>query len=187
MNRDKRLIGIVSLGDIATGPRSHLAGKALRGVVQEGGRHPGISKAEGSDRQTARSAEGRARSRPRSAARDSCERRQAFLTSGSSGSVVPAADTLLRNTIRIVLMLNPVGRTRHDNGSLPYLRLDSLDQILDGFSIVCRSDAAAIVAACRFEERAAAVEVWEHARRVASTPQAGLPPRIPRPTASRRR
>ena len=41
MNRDKRLIGIVSLGDIATGPRSHLAGKALRGVVQEGGQHTG--------------------------------------------------------------------------------------------------------------------------------------------------
>ena len=39
MNRDKRLIGIVSLGDIATGPRSHLAGKALRGVVQESGQH----------------------------------------------------------------------------------------------------------------------------------------------------
>jgi hypothetical protein len=45
--------------------------------------------------------------------------------------------------------------------------LDSLDQIVDGYSVVCRSDAAAIVAACRFEERAAAVEVWEHARRVA--------------------
>jgi CBS domain-containing protein len=41
MNRDKRLIGIVSLGDIATGPRSHLAGKALRGVAQEGGQHTG--------------------------------------------------------------------------------------------------------------------------------------------------
>ena len=41
MNRHKRLIGIVSLGDIATGPRSHLAGKALRGVVQEGGQHSG--------------------------------------------------------------------------------------------------------------------------------------------------
>jgi len=41
MNRDKRLIGIVSLGDIATGPRSHLAGKALRGVVREGGQHTG--------------------------------------------------------------------------------------------------------------------------------------------------
>ena len=41
MNRDKRLIGIVSLGDIATGSRSHLAGKALRGVVREGGQHTG--------------------------------------------------------------------------------------------------------------------------------------------------
>jgi CBS domain-containing protein len=41
MNRDKRLIGIVSLGDIATGSRSHLAGKALRGVAQEGGQHTG--------------------------------------------------------------------------------------------------------------------------------------------------
>jgi CBS domain-containing protein len=41
MNRDKRLIGIVSLGDIATGQRSHLAGKALRGVAQKGGQHTG--------------------------------------------------------------------------------------------------------------------------------------------------
>ena len=41
MNRDKRLIGIVSLGDIASGTRSHLAGTALRGVAQEGGQHTG--------------------------------------------------------------------------------------------------------------------------------------------------
>jgi CBS domain-containing protein len=41
MNRDKRLIGIVSLGDIARGTRSHLAGTALRGVAQEGGQHTG--------------------------------------------------------------------------------------------------------------------------------------------------
>jgi CBS domain-containing protein len=41
MNRDKRLIGIVSLGDIATGQRSHLAGKALRGVAQKGGQNTG--------------------------------------------------------------------------------------------------------------------------------------------------
>jgi hypothetical protein len=48
MNRDKRLIGIVSLGDIATGPRSHLAGKALRGLAQEGGQHTGNLKNRGS-------------------------------------------------------------------------------------------------------------------------------------------
>jgi CBS domain-containing protein len=41
MNRNKRLIGIVSLGDIARGTRSHLAGTALRGVAQEGGQHTG--------------------------------------------------------------------------------------------------------------------------------------------------
>jgi CBS-domain-containing membrane protein len=44
MNRDKRLIGIVSLGDIATGPRSQLAGKALRGVTQEDDQHTGTFK-----------------------------------------------------------------------------------------------------------------------------------------------
>ena len=43
--------------------------------------------------------------------------------------------------------------------------LDSVDQILDGISVVCRSDAAAIVAACQLEERAAAVEVWARAPR----------------------
>jgi CBS domain-containing protein len=41
MNRDKRLIGIVSLGDIAREPRPQLAGKALRGVAREGGQHTG--------------------------------------------------------------------------------------------------------------------------------------------------
>jgi CBS domain-containing protein len=46
MNRDKRLIGIVSLGDIATGSRSHLAGKALRGVAREDGQHTGNVKRE---------------------------------------------------------------------------------------------------------------------------------------------
>jgi hypothetical protein len=45
--------------------------------------------------------------------------------------------------------------------------LDSVDRILDGYSVLCRSDAAAIVAACQLEERAAAVEVWDRARRVA--------------------
>ena len=34
--------------------------------------------------------------------------------------------------------------------------LNSVDQILDNSSVVCRSDAAAIVAACQLEEHAAA-------------------------------
>jgi hypothetical protein len=45
--------------------------------------------------------------------------------------------------------------------------LDTADHILDRYSVMCRSDAAAIVAACKPGERVAAVEVWESARRVA--------------------
>ena len=45
--------------------------------------------------------------------------------------------------------------------------LDSAEHVLDRCSIVCRSDAAAIAAARKPGERAAAVEVWESARRVA--------------------
>jgi hypothetical protein len=45
--------------------------------------------------------------------------------------------------------------------------LDSLDQIVDGYSVVCRSDAAAIVAACQLEECAAAVEVWARSHCIA--------------------
>ncbi len=40
LNRDKRLVGIVSLGDLATEVRSsRLAGRALAGVAQAGGQH----------------------------------------------------------------------------------------------------------------------------------------------------
>jgi hypothetical protein len=45
--------------------------------------------------------------------------------------------------------------------------LDSVDQILDEYSVVCRSDVAAIVAVCQLEERAAAVEVWARAHCIA--------------------
>jgi CBS domain-containing protein len=37
MNRGKRLVGIISLGDIATRERPHTAGLALRGISQAGG------------------------------------------------------------------------------------------------------------------------------------------------------
>jgi CBS domain-containing protein len=39
MNRQKRLVGVVSLGDIAKGRRPELAGSALRGIAREGGQH----------------------------------------------------------------------------------------------------------------------------------------------------
>jgi CBS domain-containing protein len=40
LNRDKRLVGVVSMGDLATeGQTPRLAGRALAGVAQEGGRH----------------------------------------------------------------------------------------------------------------------------------------------------
>jgi hypothetical protein len=45
-------------------------------------------------------------------------------------------------------------------------QLDTADHILAGHSIVCRSDAEAMDAACRFAEQAIAIEVWESARRV---------------------
>ena len=45
-------------------------------------------------------------------------------------------------------------------------QLDTAGHILAGHSIVCRSDAEAMGAACRFAEQAVAVEVWESARRV---------------------
>jgi hypothetical protein len=86
-----------------------------------------------------------------------------------SGSVgLPAADALLWTTpIRDRLTLNTGGGPAMIMMHYRIYELDSLDQILDGYSIVCRSDAAVIVAACQIEERAVAVEVWEHARRVA--------------------
>ena len=39
MNRDKRLVGILSLGDIALSPAKKPAAEALRGVSQQGGPH----------------------------------------------------------------------------------------------------------------------------------------------------
>jgi len=39
LNRDKRLVGIVSLGDIATNSGDSLAGEALSGISQRGGEH----------------------------------------------------------------------------------------------------------------------------------------------------
>jgi len=46
--------------------------------------------------------------------------------------------------------------------------LDSDDRVVDGYSIMCRSDAAALPMASKgAENRAAAVEVWENTRHVA--------------------
>jgi CBS domain-containing protein len=39
MNRDKRLVGIVSLGDIAVSERGQSAGTALSGISEPGGQH----------------------------------------------------------------------------------------------------------------------------------------------------
>jgi CBS domain-containing protein len=39
LNRDKRLVGIVSIGDIATHRGEKLAGQALGGIAQPGGDH----------------------------------------------------------------------------------------------------------------------------------------------------
>lgn len=39
LNRDKRLVGIVSLGDIAASEDYDVSGDALRGVSQKGGQH----------------------------------------------------------------------------------------------------------------------------------------------------
>lgn len=45
--------------------------------------------------------------------------------------------------------------------------LDHADHIVDGYSVVCRSDTAALaVASNGAENRAAAVEVWESRRHV---------------------
>ena len=41
MNREKRLVGVVSLGDIATARHSPLAGRALSGIARQGGQHTG--------------------------------------------------------------------------------------------------------------------------------------------------
>jgi CBS domain-containing protein len=39
MNRQKRLVGVVSIGDIAKGPRPGMAARALQGIAREGGQH----------------------------------------------------------------------------------------------------------------------------------------------------
>ena len=39
LNRDKRLVGILSLGDIATSRDGNAAGAALRGISRSGGQH----------------------------------------------------------------------------------------------------------------------------------------------------
>jgi hypothetical protein len=46
--------------------------------------------------------------------------------------------------------------------------LDHTDRIMDGYSVMCRSDTAALAMASNgAENRAAAVEVWESERHVA--------------------
>jgi hypothetical protein len=46
--------------------------------------------------------------------------------------------------------------------------LDAADRVVDGYSVMCRSDAAALAMATKgAENRAAAVEVWESTRHVA--------------------
>src|SRR5690242_2712371 len=47
MNREKRLVGVVSLGDMAKGRRSPLAGRALSGIAQQGGQHTGAFSSSG--------------------------------------------------------------------------------------------------------------------------------------------
>jgi CBS-domain-containing membrane protein len=47
LNRDKRLVGIVSLGDLATHAKTKTSGDALRGVSQPGGPHSQKSGAAG--------------------------------------------------------------------------------------------------------------------------------------------
>jgi len=46
--------------------------------------------------------------------------------------------------------------------------LDAADRVVDGYSVMCRSDTAALAMASKgAENRAAAVEVWEDTRQVA--------------------
>ena len=57
--------------------------------------------------------------------------------------------------------------TRTDRGKhYRIYQLDTAGHILTGHSVVCRSDAEAMDAACGFAKQAAAVEVWESTRRV---------------------
>jgi CBS-domain-containing membrane protein len=39
VDREKRLVGIISVGDIATGDKPVKAGAAMRGIAQAGGQH----------------------------------------------------------------------------------------------------------------------------------------------------
>ena len=39
LNRAKRLVGVISLGDLARSRSGRLAGRAMRGIAREGGRH----------------------------------------------------------------------------------------------------------------------------------------------------
>lgn len=43
MNREKRLVGVISLGDISQGRQPHLATKALSGAARRGGQHTQIA------------------------------------------------------------------------------------------------------------------------------------------------
>ena len=47
MNRQKRLVGLVSLGDMAKGRQSPLAGRALSGIARQGGQHTGALSSSG--------------------------------------------------------------------------------------------------------------------------------------------
>jgi len=73
-----------------------------------------------------------------------------------------AADAANRSAGRLSLRQTRTGRGKHYR----IYQLDTADHILAGHSIVCRSDAEAMDAACRFAEQAVAIEVWESARRV---------------------
>ncbi len=50
MNRQKRLVGVVSLGDMAKGRQSPLAGRALSGIARQGGQHTGALSSSGRTR-----------------------------------------------------------------------------------------------------------------------------------------
>jgi CBS domain-containing protein len=50
MNRQKRLVGVVSLGDMAKGRQSPLAGRALSGIARQGGQHTGALSSSGRSR-----------------------------------------------------------------------------------------------------------------------------------------
>jgi hypothetical protein len=67
--------------------------------------------------------------------------------------------------------LNRPGRGEIQGMTVAHYRiyeLDPADQIMDGYSVMCRSDAAALAMASNCaENRAAAVEVWESERHVA--------------------